>query len=90
MSRIDDVLMSIGGVLMLVLIVVAIDPRVRESAGKFASAGQTPPEVGQVTHHARELLWFFAGVVRDQTSEHSAFFVFGIAAIVLVMFMLRT
>ena len=83
-------LLSVGGVLVLVVILVALDPQVRESASRMAISGQTPPEVSSVYHRGRELVWFLGGVVREQTSEHWTLMVFLVAGGGLTMFMLRT
>jgi hypothetical protein len=85
----DDALMSAGAVLVLLLVLVAVDDRVRAQIWRQAAA---PPSVelagiaSQVSHVAHVV----AHVVHDQSIAHAPMLIFSLAAAVLVLFMLRT
>lgn len=85
----DNVLLSAGAAVILVLIVVAIDPNVRTLVWSQAAA---PPSVHltnawQQASHIQHILY---ASVRDQSFANAPMLIFGVAATVLVMFMLRT
>ena len=85
----QDALISAGSVLVLLMVLVAVDDRVRSEvwrrssvspSAEFASAGY------QVQHAVRVV----AGAVKDQSETHAPLLTFAVAAAILTLFMLRT
>jgi hypothetical protein len=68
---------------------VALDPNVR--AQVWRQAGTSPSvhlaDASQQASHFAHILW---AAVRDQSFANAPMLIFGVAAAVLVMFMLRT
>jgi len=83
-----DALISAGAVLILLLVLVSVDDRVRErvsalatpSRSELVSAGTQLGDVSRVVFEA----------ARDQSIEHAPMMIFAVAATVLVLCMLRT
>jgi len=83
-----DALISAGAMLILLLVLVSVDDRVRErvsalatpSRSELVSAGTMVGQVSAVVVRA----------VRDQSVEHAPMMIFAVAATVLVLCMLRT
>ena len=73
----------------LLLLLIAFDPRVREQVSLRAVSR---PSVEIVTAGAKvhDLASVLAEVARDQSSTHAPLLIFGLAATVLTLFMLRT
>jgi hypothetical protein len=87
---ISDGLISFGALLLLLIALVSIDDRVRErvtdlveSPPSSADVARAGARVGQVSHVVYK-------AARDQSVEHAPMVIFGVAAAVLVLFMLRT
>lgn len=85
----DNVLLSAGAAVILLLVLVAIDPNVRTQVWRQAA---TPPSVhlADATQQANHIVHILYGSVRDQSFANAPMLIFGVAAAVLVMFMLRT
>ena len=82
-------LTAAGGVCALVVGLAAIDDRVREQiAHAFSSKG--PSEMATAGTWLLDLVLIAVQAVRDQSIEHAPLVIFGLAALVLVLFMLRT
>ena len=87
---ISDGLISVGALLLLLAALMAVDERVRE---RVTDLVRTPPSsvqvagagarVGQISHVVYK-------AARDQSVEHAPMVIFGVAAAVLALFMLRT
>jgi hypothetical protein len=84
-----DALVSLGAVLLLLVLLLVMNGRVREQvslrvsardAGQLAVAGSEMKDLASVVYD----------VVRDQSSEHATLTIFIVAATVLVVFMVRT
>ena len=84
-----EALMSAGTVVVLLLVLVGFDDRVREQVSlhlnarpsvELASAGRQMGDLTAVLTHA----------VREQSLGHAPLLIFTLAAAVLVLFMLRT
>jgi hypothetical protein len=84
----NEVLMTIGTLTILVMVLVAIDPGVREQVSMRVSAPSV--SIADAGHHARDLTTVIAQAARHQSLEHAPLLIFGLAATVLVLFMLRT
>jgi len=84
-----DAAVSLGAVLLLVVMLLALNGRVREQLSlRFAArdASQITAAGGQM----KDLASVVYDVVRDQSSEQTTLMVFIVAATVLVVFMVRT
>lgn len=84
-----DALMSGGSVLVLLMVLVAVDDRVRSAVWQQVSA---PPSVGLVSagYQVQSIVHVVAGAARDQSLAHAPLLIFALAAGVLTLFMLRT
>ena len=84
-----EALMSAGTVVMLLLILVAVDDRVRN---EISLRVMSHPTAGLVAagQQARDLTTVLAQAARDQSLAHAPLLIFALAATVLVLFMLRT
>ena len=84
-----EALMSAGAVMLLLLALVAIDPRVREQISeRFASRPSI--ELTSAENHVRDLSHVMAKAARDKSLAHAPLLIFTLAGTVLVLFMLRT
>ena len=84
-----EVVMSAGTVVILLMVLVSADDRVREQVSLRIHAG---PSV-ELTSAARQLGNFtsvIAHAAREQSIGHAPLLIFTLAAAVLVLFMLRT
>ena len=84
-----EALMSAGTVTILLLVLVAIDDRVREAVSRVFTTGQSMELVG-TGHQLNDLTHAIAEAARSQSLAHAPLLVFALAAGVLVVFMLRT
>ena len=90
MRRWREALMSIGTVVVILLVLIAVDDRVRDQFSmRFMSSRPSVPLVA-AGQQARDLTSVIAEVARDQSLAHAPLLIFALAAVVLVLFMLRT
>jgi hypothetical protein len=84
-----EILMSAGTVVILLLVLIAADGRVRERLSRRVVA---PPSVELVSagRQLRDFTTVIAEAARDQSLGHAPLLIFTLAATVLVLFMLRT
>jgi hypothetical protein len=81
--------MSAGTVMVLLLVLIAVDDRVRsELSGRFMS--HPTAQLAAAGKQARDLTSVIAEAARDQSIAHAPLLIFALAATVLVLFMLRT
>ena len=84
-----DALISISSVALLLVVLVSVDPRVREQvAGVWGSPGGTA--VMSVRGQVREVTSVVLSAARDNGIDNAPLMTFALAATVLVLFMLRT
>jgi len=85
----DNVLLSAGAAVILVLVLVAVDPNIRSQVVRQAT---TPPSVhlADASNQASHIVHILYASVRDQSFANAPMLIFGVAAAVLVAFMLRT
>jgi hypothetical protein len=81
--------MSAGTVVILLLILIAFDDRVRDQFSRRVVAHPSV-ELASVTRQVRDLTGVIASAARDQGLGHAPLLIFALAAAVLVLFMLRT
>ncbi len=83
-------LLSALGLIALVSVLVAFDPRVRDQVGTILSRGGAETTMTSVSSTASEVAATLVASARDQSMSHAPLLVFGAVAAVLVTFMLRT
>jgi hypothetical protein len=83
-----DAMISLGAVLLLLMMLVTVDPRVREQvAGAW---GPGSPGVATISSQMREVTSVVVSAARDHSIDNAPLMIFALAATVLVLFMLRT
>jgi len=85
---IGEASLSAGTVIVLLLILVAVDDRVRDQLSLRFSNPST--EIVTAGYQMRNLTNVIAVAARHQSIEHAPMLIFALAATVLVLFMLRT
>lgn len=86
-----DAIISVGALIILLVLLVSVDDRVRErvSGGVFGGAPSSSELVG-AGKEVTGLVTIVVEAVKDQSVEHAPLAIFTVAAIVLVLFMVRT
>jgi hypothetical protein len=84
-----DALISAGSLVILLLLLVAADDRVRFEVSRVASA-QPSVELAGWGYQIRDVSTVIFHAAREQTKSHMPLTTFTVAAAVLVVFMLRT
>jgi hypothetical protein len=87
---IGEVLISVGSLGVLIAMLAAFDPRVREQISMRVSAGQPAAQAANAEATVRNLTSVIFLAARDQSIEHAPMVIFVLLAIVLLLFMLRT
>jgi hypothetical protein len=84
-----DAMISLCALLLLLLLLVTIDPRVRDQVSTvWMSPGSSV--VNSVSHQMREMSSIVVDAARDHSIDQAPLMLFALAATVLVLFMLRT
>ena len=81
--------MSAGTVLILLMLLIAADDRVREQISMRVFAHPTV-ELASAGRHLGDFTTVIAQAAREQSLGHAPLLIFTLAAAVLVLFMLRT
>jgi hypothetical protein len=84
-----EALMTVGTLTILLMVLVAVDGRVREQVSMRVLSRPTV-QIEAAGQGARDLTSVIAEVVRDQSLTHAPLLIFALAATVLTLFMLRT
>jgi hypothetical protein len=84
-----EALMSVGTVVLLLLVLIAVDDRVRDQVMRRVVAHPSM-EVESVWRQVTTFTSVIASAARDQSLGHAPLLIFTLAAAVLVLFMLRT
>jgi hypothetical protein len=87
---INDALISVGALGVLIVGLVSVDERMRE---RLAAALSDPPSSAQLVHagdRVRDVAAVLIMAAKDQSIEHAPLVIFGVAATILVLFMVRT
>ena len=82
--------MSAFGLMVLIGVLVAFDPRVRDQVGTIVARDSAGSTVSSLTVTAGDVGSAVLQSARDQSLAHAPLLVFAVAAAVLVTFMLRT
>ena len=80
---------AVGGLAALVVALVLFDGRVRDQLSTVLARQGPTDEIVSASTRAQELLLVVIQAVTDQSIEHAPLVLFGLAALVLVLFMLR-
>ena len=84
-----DAMISLLALMLLLMMLVTIDPRVREQmSGLWGGAG--PSAVTSVSSQVRQASTVVLSAARDHSIDNAPLVIFALAATVLVLFMLRT
>ena len=84
-----DAMISLGAVILLLMMLVTIDPRVREQvSGSLGGPGS--PRVATISSQMHEVTSVVLTAARDHSIDNAPLMIFALAATVLVLFMLRT
>ena len=86
---IRDLLLAVASVAVLIALLVAFDPHVREEASAMMD-GRGSAEVAATTSQARKLIHFVTAGVKEQSQEHRPLMIMFIAGAALALFMFRT
>ena len=84
-----EMLMSAGTVVILLLVLVAFDDRVRDQVSRRVVAHPSM-ELASAGRQIQDFTTVIAAAARDQSLGHAPLLIFSLAAAVLVLFMLRT
>ena len=87
--RLNDAVISIIALSVLLLMLMSVDPRLRD---QIETTVNTPPTstIRTVTHQVRDASKVVVSAAEDHSLANTPMLVFGLAATVLVVFMLRT
>jgi hypothetical protein len=84
-----DTVISLCALMFLLVMLVSVDPRVREQVSSvWTSPGSSA--VTTVSSHLREVSSVAMSAARDHSIDNAPLMIFALAATVLVLFMLRT
>ena len=78
-----------GGLCALIAGMAAIDGDVRKELARVMSGQGLSPQIASIGWRVREFADVAVRAMREQGMEHTALVIFGLAAAVLVLFMLR-
>jgi hypothetical protein len=84
-----EVLMSAGTVMILLLVLIAADDRVREQFSQRVVA-RPSAELAGAGRRVGDVTTVIAEAIREQSLGHAPLLIFALVATVLVLFMLRT
>jgi hypothetical protein len=90
MRRLRTWLTAAAGLGILIAVLALVDDRVREQTERIVHGGAPSGEIVVASEQAQDIAYVFMRAVRDQSIEHAPLTVFGLAALVLVIFMTRT
>jgi hypothetical protein len=83
-----DAMISICSVLLLLLLLVSVDPRVREQLSGVWTPGTSP--VTTISLQVQKASSVVLSAARDHSIDQAPLMIFALSATVLVLFMLRT
>ena len=84
-----DALISAAALAVLVVVLVAIDDRVRDRVASAIRTGDVSSSLGSVTSMAGDVAEVLMLAARDQSLDHAPLAVFVVAATALVLAMLK-
>ena len=87
---IGEAMMTLGGALVLILTLVLLNGRVRDEIGSVLDARHPAAAVAGLGARVGDVVAIVAAAAREQSLEHAPLVIFSLAAMGLVLFMLRT
>jgi hypothetical protein len=87
---VSDALISVGAVLLLLVALVSIDDRLKERVQGMVTRPPNSSQIAGVGAQVQNVSTVIYKAARDHSIENAPMVIFGVAAIVLVGFMLRT
>ena len=87
---INDGLISLAAVVVLLVMLVSIDPRVRDMLRNMVAPPTGAAGIAGVGTKLGDVSMVMLKAAHDQSVENAPLVVFGVAATILVLFMLRT
>lgn len=87
---VSDALISLGAVLLLLVALVSIDDRVKERVEGMLLSPPNSSQIAGVGAQIQSVSTVMYKAARDHSVENAPMVIFGVAAVVLVGFMLRT
>lgn len=85
-----NVLVATGGLGLLLACLALVDERVREQLAQILTGVPPTGEVGSAFARVQEVATVVVVALRDQSLAYAPLTMFGLAALVLVLFMTRT
>jgi len=86
----NEALISLGALVLLLVALMSIDDRVRERVERLLTAPPSSAEIVGVGNDIENVSTVMFRAARSQSIEHAPLVIFGVAAVILVLFMLRT
>jgi len=86
----SDAVISLAALILLLLMLVSVDDRVREQVTGFVRGTPGSSQMVNVGRELREVSTVVIDAARDQSVAHAPLVIFSLAATVLVLFMVRT
>jgi hypothetical protein len=86
----NDALISLGVLVLLLVALMSIDDRVRERVERLLTAPPSSAQIVGVGNDIENVSTVMFRAARSQSIEHAPLVIFGVAAVILVLFMLRT
>jgi hypothetical protein len=87
---ISDALISLGALVVLLVALVSVDDRVRERVTNILTTPPSSAEIAGAGAQIENVATVVYKTARDRSVDHAPLVIFGVAATVLVLFMLRT
>jgi uncharacterized membrane protein len=84
-----DIVLAAGGVVLLLLVLAAIDPRVRDQF-TWQNAARPTADFVDTGARVRATVNVAYRAAKEQTEEHTALAIFTVAGVVLLVFMIRS
>jgi len=88
-SAFADTLLSIVALAVLIAILAAVNEPFRQELTDRVTGASAEADAARLVHGAREAVSALVIMAKDQTADHATLVIFVIAAVVLVVFMLR-
>ena len=89
MRRAGETTISLFGLVVLLVALVSMDDRVRERVANMAMTSNSS-QLANSGKQVTSLVSVLFDAVKDQSVAHAPLVIFGAAAVVLVLFMVRT
>ena len=88
--RLQDGAVALGALALAAAVIVAVDDGVRDSVTGIVQRTTAPGGFTAAVVHGQSAMHLFTKTVIDSGMEHAPLVAFGLAASMLVLFMLRT